>query len=56
MILRINTEDMQIERLLDTDKTNARELMREPNSQGKACNSLSNFLMSKPIKSDVKVI
>jgi hypothetical protein len=56
IILRINTEDMQIETLLDTDKINAIELMREPNSQGKACISMSKLLTPKPIKSDVKVI
>jgi hypothetical protein len=56
IILRINTEDMQIETLLDTDKPNAINLMREPNSQGKACISMSKLLTPKPIKSDIKVI
>jgi hypothetical protein len=56
MILRINTEDMQIETLLDTDRANVIDLMREPNSQGKACSSMSKLLTPKPIKSDIKVI
>lgn len=53
IVLRINTEEMQIETLLNETKANAMELMASPNAAGKRCISLSKLIVTKPVRDDV---
>lgn len=56
MILRINTEEMQIETLLNEPKEKAIELMGIPSSNGKVSISLSKLLSVSKERFDIPVI
>jgi hypothetical protein len=56
VILWINTEEMQIEILLNEPIVKAKELMRNTNSNGKRVISLSKLRASPVMKTDIPVI
>jgi len=53
VILRINTEEMQIETLLNNTVNEARELMSDTNSYGKKSISLSKLTGSPKVRSEI---
>jgi hypothetical protein len=53
IVLRVNTEEMQVETLLDTDIKQALALMSEPDSGGRRTISLSKLLNSAKPKHDI---
>lgn len=56
IILRINTEEMQIETLLNETTSNATKLMTKPNTSGKVSISLSKLTNTPKERSDIPVI
>jgi len=56
VILRINTEEMQIETLLNNTVNEARELMSDANSNGKMSISLSKLTGSPKVRSEIPAI
>ena len=56
IILRVNTEEMQIETLLNAPKDEAVKLMGNPNSQGKIVISLSKLIRPEKSPSDMKEV
>lgn len=56
IILRVNTEEMQIETLLDLSTQEATSLMSESNIQGKSTIALSKLVNLKQTKSDIPVV
>jgi len=56
IILRVNTDEMQIETLLNVPKDEATRLMGSPNSQGKAVISLSKIIRPEKNPSDMKEV
>lgn len=56
VILRINTEEMQIETLLNEATEKAIELMGKPSSSGKVSISLSKLVSTPKERSDISVI
>lgn len=56
IILRVNTEEMQIETLLNAPKDKAIELMSNPNSNGKTLISLSKLVRPEKNPSEMKEV
>lgn len=56
IILRINTEEMQIETLFNDSTENAKELMSKPASNGKVAISLSKLVRSPKKHTNIPVI
>lgn len=56
IILRINTEEMQIETLLNEITENAKTLMSKPAASGKVSISLSKLINSPKLRSEIPVI
>ena len=56
IILRINTEEMQIEILLDNTADQAKKLMSKPNANGKISIALSRLINKTKERSDIPVI
>jgi hypothetical protein len=56
MILRVNTEEMQIETLLDSSKADALSLLGKANSAGKVSISLSKLVRESRTPLDLKAI
>ncbi|SMP69732.1 hypothetical protein SAMN06265222_11298 [Neorhodopirellula lusitana] len=56
IVLRINTDEMQIETLLDKPISEAEKLMTAPDSQGKRIISLSKLTNTKLVKTDIPSI
>lgn len=56
IILRINTDEMQIETLLNETVSKARELMSKPDSNGKVCIPLARLVKTPRSASQIKAI
>lgn len=56
IVLRVNTDEMQIETLLNASVSEAIELMSEKNAQGKVSISLSKLIKAPKSSLDLKVI
>lgn len=56
IILRINTEEMQVETLLDAPVERARELMSSPNGNGKVTISFSKLMQAPRERSRVSAV
>ena len=56
IILRINTEEMQIETLLNDTRENAEKLMTATNASGKRSIALSKMVAGKVYRSDIAVV
>ncbi len=56
IILRVNTDEMQIEMLLDAPVSEALGLMSDPNAQGKVSISLSKLLKPSRSASELKIV
>ena len=56
MILRINTEEMQIETLLNEDVSEAKRLMTKQNASGKVSIALSKLLKPPKERKDIPII